>query len=373
MFTKLCSGLLVAAVFALPGFARAEVAGSVIGYVPEGYVERDGGVAALALKSVVQVADTLRTGVNGRVEVLFSDDSSMKLGPNTVIEVAEFMPSGESAGFKANLSTGAARFITGKITEQNKEGFVIQTAEATIGIRGSIGIINAVDNMTQVQVIEGTIYVNGVQVPPGFQAFIDSTGMNVEQMSLEDFVSAAENWSSFNEASSGDGGESGQDGDSGVLDAFAETQGNTGNLEDVNISSEILVTQTNSNTGVISGGLTALGSYGGSGTFIFAFDLQSGVVSNAQMAGNFEYAPSAWGALALNSGTGFFDTVDGAFSIENFQGGFGGSAINGAGLNIGRTDGGGPLPALGDQLVGGWYVSSDLAQLSGDASGTRIE
>ncbi|MDR2695542.1 MAG: FecR family protein [Deltaproteobacteria bacterium] len=121
-----------------PALAATEDIGKVISYAPGATVLRDGKTADLAVHAVIRVSDTVRTDAGGRVKILFNDDSSLSLGPDTVMEMSEYADAGGKSAFSVNVPAGMIRAITAKITEQNPEGFKMTSPDATVGIRGTI-------------------------------------------------------------------------------------------------------------------------------------------------------------------------------------------------------------------------------------------
>ena len=160
--------LLFACLFALPAHAAPE-AGKVVSLTPGVFVERGGKRLPLEMKSPVEAGDTLTSDATGRARILFSDDSSMSIGPNTALALQEFTPGGSKPAVKAHLAKGLLRSITGRIVEQNPEGFSLTSPEATVGIRGTIITMRAGKGVTTVYVENTTrkVFVNGVNVPSG--------------------------------------------------------------------------------------------------------------------------------------------------------------------------------------------------------------
>ncbi len=149
--------------------ALALEAGRVVSLTPGAFVERGGKTLPLELKSAVEAGDTLSTDASGRVRMLFSDDSSMSIGPNTTLALREYLPDGGNPSFKAHLGKGLLRAITGKIVERNPAGFSLTSPEATVGIRGTIISMRSGKSVTTVYVenTTRTVLVNGVTVPAG--------------------------------------------------------------------------------------------------------------------------------------------------------------------------------------------------------------
>ena len=179
--------LLFACLFALPVYAAPE-AGKVVSLTPGAFVERAGKRLPLEMKSAVETGDTLTTDSTGRVRVLFSDDSSMSIGPNTVLSLREFSPGGSKPAVKAHLGKGLLRAITGRIVEQNPEGFALTSPEATVGIRGTIISMRSDKGRTTVFVENTTrkVFVNGVNVPSGNKMTVPGDPGRFEPIRPED-------------------------------------------------------------------------------------------------------------------------------------------------------------------------------------------
>ncbi len=161
---------------AISNAAMAEVAGTVIGVKPDSFAVRARQELQLNLRDNVEKSDSLRTGGSGRLEVLFMDESSIKLGPNTLIDITEFLPDSSAPALRTHVSEGIARFITGTITEQNPDGFVVTTPEATIGVRGTVFNVRTGQGFTTVETLSGLTTVNGFPLPAGNKAVIGPGG-----------------------------------------------------------------------------------------------------------------------------------------------------------------------------------------------------
>ncbi len=141
----------------------AEPAGLVIAVSPGAFVERAGGREPLQSKSPIYVSDVVVTDATGKVQILFSDDTNVAVGASTRVALQEFVgESGAVPVFNANVASGIARFVTGKIVERNRSGFHIQTPQATIGIRGTTFSVQVSDGEA------GKTMVIGHQVSDGF-------------------------------------------------------------------------------------------------------------------------------------------------------------------------------------------------------------
>jgi hypothetical protein len=157
----------------LAGVSRAADGdvGKVITLTPGVFVERDGARTPLALNDPVRNTDTLITDDTGRARILFHDDGAVTLGPNTSLALVEVLPEGDAPTFKAHVAQGLARFITGRIVEQNPKGFSVSTPEGTAGIRGTIFVLQTGNGQTTLYVVNATrdVVLNDVSVPSGFK------------------------------------------------------------------------------------------------------------------------------------------------------------------------------------------------------------
>jgi hypothetical protein len=82
--------------------------------------------------------DKVQTG-NGRVEITFLDDSTVKVTENSRLVVDDFVYSGNPSTSKMVLkfASGTARFATGKSGKINKGNINLRTPTATIAVRGT--------------------------------------------------------------------------------------------------------------------------------------------------------------------------------------------------------------------------------------------
>ncbi|MDR2199238.1 MAG: FecR family protein, partial [Deltaproteobacteria bacterium] len=143
--------------------------GKVIGLAGGAVVVREGGEIPIEVGMEIRVSDTVRTASDGRVRVLFNDDSLAAVGPGSLFRMDEYSDSGSDQSFKAHVTEGLARFVTGKIVEANPNGFQVTAPDAVVGIRGTIITVRATRERTTVYVENTTrhVYANNVDVPSG--------------------------------------------------------------------------------------------------------------------------------------------------------------------------------------------------------------
>ncbi len=133
-----CLSLLLA----VPGFAASSQpaeAARVIAVTPGAFVQRGNARAPLKLKDPLYKEDQVSTDATGKLQLLFADDTTVAVAPNSMVNIADFSFGGPTkASFAMGVGRGLARVVTGKVVEQNREGFKVTTPHATVGIRGTI-------------------------------------------------------------------------------------------------------------------------------------------------------------------------------------------------------------------------------------------
>ncbi|WP_119275318.1 FecR family protein [Taklimakanibacter deserti] len=94
-----------------------------------------GGNRALAAGSPIYEDDRVVTG-GGNVQIIFIDDTKLVVGPNSTLVIDRFLMRGgkRARKFSVDALRGTFRFISG---HSAKNAYDIQTANATIGIRGT--------------------------------------------------------------------------------------------------------------------------------------------------------------------------------------------------------------------------------------------
>jgi hypothetical protein len=94
-----------------------------------------GGNRRLAAGTPIYEDDKVVTG-NGNVQIVFIDDTKLVVGPNSTLVIDRFLMRGgnKARKFSVDALRGTFRFISGNSA---KNAYDIQTANATIGIRGT--------------------------------------------------------------------------------------------------------------------------------------------------------------------------------------------------------------------------------------------
>lgn len=103
----------------------------------------DGTVKILSQKSDVAAGDVLATEKDSYAQVNFTDGSQATLRPNSTLKIEAYrfnreQPQADNLVFR--LLKGGLRTLTGLVGKRgNQDAYRINTATATIGIRGSMG------------------------------------------------------------------------------------------------------------------------------------------------------------------------------------------------------------------------------------------
>ncbi len=87
----------------------------------------------------IHMKDELRTGANGRLQVIFRDNTVLTLGENASVIVDRYVydPDKNIGETVLQATKGAFRFTTGRIKTLTQATIVVSTPVADIGVRGT--------------------------------------------------------------------------------------------------------------------------------------------------------------------------------------------------------------------------------------------
>jgi len=105
---------------------------------PASIVRGQSVVPAVSNERVFQ-GDTLKTGADGSLGVVFNDDTLISLGPNSELVVDAFLyaPAEGKLSIVTRMLRGTAAYVSGMIAKLSPQSARIETPVATIGIRGT--------------------------------------------------------------------------------------------------------------------------------------------------------------------------------------------------------------------------------------------
>jgi hypothetical protein len=83
--------------------------------------------------------DTLRTGPDGSIGVIFSDDTLLSLGPESTLFIDKFLfaPREGKYSIVLRMIKGTAAYLSGLISKLSPDSAHFETPTASIGIRGT--------------------------------------------------------------------------------------------------------------------------------------------------------------------------------------------------------------------------------------------
>ncbi len=131
--------LLFAGLPVRPVLAQSnEIVAEVTRLRGEAEAVQPGGGRRLAVGAGIFMTDTIRTGADTRIQIVFRDGTDLVLGDETDfrIDFYDFEEGGGSGSSVFSLVTGVFRMVTGAIASAGDPSVTITTPVATIGIRG---------------------------------------------------------------------------------------------------------------------------------------------------------------------------------------------------------------------------------------------
>lgn len=137
-------------------------------------VGTDGRSRPVARGTELDTGDTVRTA-DGRVQVRMTDGAFISLQPNTEFGIKNYRFEGKTDGTESafySLVKGAMRTVTGLVGRVNRNAYRVATPTATVGIRGTGGLIQILpDGSTLVQGTSGIWFLanpsGSIDIPAG--------------------------------------------------------------------------------------------------------------------------------------------------------------------------------------------------------------
>ena len=175
------SGLLLALVSAAFANQASGAAGRTEFTIGGVTLARGGAEQPLARGTELDNGDVIRTN-SGRAQIRFTDGSYVSLQPNTEFNIREYRYENKTDGSERGffgLLKGAMRTVTGAIGRINRDRYQIATPTATVGIRGTGGVIQVQDDGSTLVVGTSGIWSltnpsGSVDVPAGTSAVAPS-------------------------------------------------------------------------------------------------------------------------------------------------------------------------------------------------------
>jgi hypothetical protein len=186
----LISGLgLVTALALTLGHAMAEAVGRTTAYQTN--ITRNGG-ASLGIGVPISLGDRLRSNETGLGMIVFDDESSAKIGPNSRLTIDEFVytPGSRQGKISVGMQQGLTRFYGGQLSKGGN--MEVRTPHMVLGARGGIINLYVINGLTIAYLVSGsmTCIVNGqsqVVTNPGFACTSENGALSVGYGGIDPF------------------------------------------------------------------------------------------------------------------------------------------------------------------------------------------
>ena len=142
MRSAIVTGFLVAA--AISTAAVAQDIGRIKTVAGPASVIRGKAVLPAAVGQVVQVADVLATGKQGRIGVTFIDNSRFAVGPNSRVALSQFEFNDTTHRGKSltTVDRGSLAVVSGQIAKENKDAMKVRTPTSLLAARGTRFVVD---------------------------------------------------------------------------------------------------------------------------------------------------------------------------------------------------------------------------------------
>ncbi len=137
--------LCASAVAAVPAGASAASFTGLVKTTEGGPVIVRAGQSIPAVKGFrVEQGDVVKTGPDGAIGIVFSDDTIVSLGPETEVAVDDYLfdPLGQKLSFVARILRGTMSFISGQIAKLSPSSVRLVAPTATVALRGTHVLIS---------------------------------------------------------------------------------------------------------------------------------------------------------------------------------------------------------------------------------------
>jgi len=134
---------MLLAVLALGGAPAPARAADAVGFVRSaegaGVVRRAGQDVAARVGLPLAEGDVITTAPDGRLGLLFLDDTRVGLGPATDVQIVRFrfQPMRDDVAFVLRIVRGAVAYASGKIAALGPGQVRIETPAGVVGVRGT--------------------------------------------------------------------------------------------------------------------------------------------------------------------------------------------------------------------------------------------
>lgn len=134
-----CS-FLIFFLFSCIVFSEGSASIGIVKYVSgSASIYSSGKIIPAAAGILIHLNDILKTGEDGSIGVIFSDNTRVSLGPSSEVAMDSytFEPRQGLFSFLLRLVKGTAAYVSGTIAKLAPESVKLQTPEAIVGVRGT--------------------------------------------------------------------------------------------------------------------------------------------------------------------------------------------------------------------------------------------
>lgn len=173
---RLCCLALFLAAFFVCAFAGMSTAQDAVGWVQTAkgqavVISADGKETPAKPDMAIAPSDVVRTGPDGSIQIMFADESMVKLESDSEMAVTDVFWSDadpDQGRMTLGFTRGVFGLITGKLAKTNPDRFKVDTPQGFLGVRGTeFGSIVDPDKETHALFTGGpmTVTVPGDQTP----------------------------------------------------------------------------------------------------------------------------------------------------------------------------------------------------------------
>lgn len=125
--------------------AHANGIGQVKNVKGAAFIEKNNNQVTLKTGDALQPADVIHTGADGSVGIVFIDNSTIAVGPDTVLALDkfEFNSTTHEGVFNSSLRQGTLAVKSGKIVKQTPEAMKINTRTSVLAVRGTEFVVSS--------------------------------------------------------------------------------------------------------------------------------------------------------------------------------------------------------------------------------------
>jgi len=130
------TGLILAMALTMPVFGDATI-GTTVFTRGEVVALASDEKRSLERRDPIFKEDRINTGDNARAVFRLSDDTVVTLGENANVVVEDYQYDDEDKRLLLDVTAGAFRVVTGKLTLTDKPNFTVKSQRSTIAVRGT--------------------------------------------------------------------------------------------------------------------------------------------------------------------------------------------------------------------------------------------